>query len=145
MGIIAILVVVMMISAICASAEVDNSLPAVENSCALCSRFTPVDMGEAENSGCSKLWALDSCKGKVSDLFLPAGARAAMEILPGYSSYLTLYHRLPSGDLQTEYLGYLYKGHSYRLSFCPDTAGTHEFWYRTGWQESNRVRFNAGI
>ena len=144
MGIRAILITVIMIFAFVASAEVEESLPAAASSCELCS-FTPQDLGASEAGSRSKLWVLDPCNSLRSDLSLPLGTRAAIEISPGYSSYVTLYRRLPSGDLQTEYLGYLYKGHKYRLWFCSPLAGTHELWYRTGWQESNRIRVHIGI
>lgn len=144
MGIRAVLIAVIMISAFIASAEVEESLPATISSCELCS-FAPHDLGASESSGKSELWVLDSCNGLQSDLTLPLGERAEVEISPGYSSYVMLYRRLPSGDLQTEYLGYLYKGHKYRLRFCSPLAGTHEMWYRTGWQESNRIRIHMGM
>lgn len=137
-------VVMILISAFVASAEVEESLPVAASSCELCS-FMPQDLGPSDGALSSKLWVLDSCNSLRSDISLPLGARAAVEISPGYSSYVTLYRRLPSGDLQTEYMGYLYKGHKYRIWFCSPLAGTHELWYRTGWQESNRIRVNMGI
>lgn len=133
-----------MILAVVASAEVDESLSTPIASCELCS-FEPQDLGASENSGRSELWILGPCNSLHSDLSLPLGERAAVEVSPGYSSYATLYRRLPSGGLQTEYLGYLYKGHKYRLWFCSPLVGTHEMWYKTGWQESNRIRIHMGL
>jgi len=144
LGIKAILISLVMIYALIASAEVEESMPATGSSCELCS-FEPHDMGAGENSGRSKLWALDSYDGRHSEIVLPSGTSAVVEITPGYSSYVTLYHRLPSGDLQAEYIGYLYKGHNYSLGLCPLLTGTHEMWFRTGWQESNRIRLHVGV
>lgn len=46
-------------------------------------------------------------KAILISMIITLGTYAVAEIAPGYNSYVTLYHRLPSGDLQTEYLGYL--------------------------------------
>jgi hypothetical protein len=144
LGIKAILISLVMISAFIASAEVEESMSAAKSSCELCS-VGPQDLGAGHDSGESELWALDSCDDRHSEVDLPSGTSAMVEISPGYSSYVTLYQRLPSGDLQAEYLGYLYRGHSYRLGLCPLLIGTHELWFRTGWQESNRIRLHIGV
>jgi|GEM_PF-6813581 len=45
----------------------------------------------------------------------------------------------------SEYLGYLYRGPKYRQWFCSSLAETHEMWYKTVWQESNRIRVHTGL
>jgi hypothetical protein len=144
LGIKAILISLIIVSAFVASAEVDESMPATGPACEQCS-FTPQDLGVGYESRGSKLWALDAFNTQHLEISLPAGTDSAVEIAPGYSSYATLYRRLPSGDLQTQYLGYLYKGHRYRLGLFSLLTGTHELWFRTGWQESNRIRLHIGV
>jgi hypothetical protein len=97
---------------------------------------TPFDRG----SGKSKIWIIDPyCQKRLLDLSLPLGCCALLELDPGTSGYAMLFHRLPSGGLQTRYLGFIYSGHRYRLPLCADSPGSHEIWYRVGWQESNRA------
>ncbi len=139
-----IMVFAFIIISIFASAEVDETAAFAGSPCKICNT-EPRDLGAVGYSGGSEIWAIDSCGAQKFDISVPLGASAEVEIAPGFSSYATLYHRLPSGSLQAEYLGYLHKGHSYRLGICPLAAGTHEMWYRTGWQESNRITMYAGV
>jgi hypothetical protein len=113
------------------------------------------DQGTSSDSGsfdhninsCSsnnKIWILDpACSGRRQDQSISLGRFAVLELDPGVSGYAMLFHRLPSGELQTKYLGYVYSGHRYRLSQRADPVGSHEFWYRTAWKESNRVRLDV--
>ena len=94
--------------------------------------------------GNNKIWILDpACSERYLDLSMPFGRLAVLELAPDTSGYAMLFHRLPSGELQTEYMGYIYKGHRYKLSLCANSMGTHEMWYRIGWQESNRVMLDV--
>lgn len=94
--------------------------------------------------GNNKIWILDPvCFKRLLDISQPFGQWSILELAPGASGYAMLFHRLPSGDLQTKYMGYVHSGHRYRLSFCADSTGTHEMWYRIGWQESNRVTLDV--
>jgi hypothetical protein len=94
--------------------------------------------------GNNKIWILDpACSERYLDLSMPFGRLAVLELAPDTSGYAMLFHRLPSGELQTEYMGYIYKGHRYKLSLCANSIGTHEMWYRIGWQESNRVMLDV--
>lgn len=108
--------------------------------------FVPSNGGIfAGGCGNNKIWILDpDCSKRGLDLSLPFGRWAVLEIVPDISGYAMLFHRLPSGDLQTEYMGYVYSGHRYRLSLSADSIGTHEIWYRIAWQESNRVTLDVG-
>jgi hypothetical protein len=94
--------------------------------------------------GNNKIWILDpDCSKRGLDLSLHFGQGSILDLAPDTSGYAMLFHRLPSGDLQTEYLGYVHSGHRYRQSLCADSIGTHEMWYRVGWQESNRVTLDV--
>jgi hypothetical protein len=84
-----------------------------------------------------------ACSDRCSDPSPTMGGWATLELAPDTSGYTMLFHRLPSGDLQIRYMGYLQSGHRYRLSLCADSIGSHELWYRVGWQESNRVKLDV--
>jgi hypothetical protein len=97
-----------------------------------------------KGSGNNKIWILDpTCSKRYLDLSRPFGLLAVLELAPDASGYAMLFHRLPSGELQTEYMGYIYRGHRYKISLCANSIGTHEMWYRIGWQESNRVMLDV--
>ena len=166
---IALTIVFLLAGAILAFAEVDEKSPAGERDTVDGSVSTNgaslVDMstgsyGSGSNAadsyassedglftrGCgnNKIWILDPvCFKRGLDISQPFGQCSALELAPDTSGYAMLFHRLPSGDLQTEYLGYVHSGHRYRQSLCADSIGTHEMWYRVGWQESNRVTLDV--
>jgi hypothetical protein len=90
------------------------------------------------------LWIQDPMSSsRYAEVTLPASKSTAAETIPEDSGYMMLFHRLPSGDLQSQYMGYIYRGHQYKLLFSSDYAGTHEIWYRVGWKESNRILFHV--
>jgi hypothetical protein len=154
---ISFIIVILMIGSTFASAEVDDKSPAreVASGSNFASGMSLVDMGAgpgasapvssfARECGKNLLWILDPvCSERRLDLSQPLGQWAVVEIAPGTSGYAMLFHRIPYGDLQTRYMGYLYSGHRYRLSLCADSIGSHELWYRTGWQESNRIKLDV--
>jgi hypothetical protein len=72
-----------------------------------------------------------------------AGIVAAAQTIPADTGYMMLFHRLPSGDLQSQYMGYVYRGHQYTLLFSSDYAGTHEILCKVGWKDSNHIRFHV--
>jgi hypothetical protein len=166
---IALMIVFLLAGSILASAEVDDKSPTGErntvdssfskNGAALVDISTG-SYGPGSNvadsyasykgglfaGGCgnSKIWILDPvCFKRLLGISQPFGRWSILELDPGNSGYTTLFHRHPSGDLQTEYMGYVHSGHKYRLSLCADSIGTHELWYRTGWLESNRVTLDV--
>jgi hypothetical protein len=149
-----------MIGSTFASAEVNDRSPAKDEVSESSGSFfangmSLVDMGAgpgassadssfARECGKNLLWLLDPvCSERRLGLSLPLGRWAVIEIAPGTSGYAMLFHRIPYGDLQTRYMGYVYSGHRYRLSLCADSIGSHELRYRTGWQESNRVKLDV--
>jgi hypothetical protein len=155
-----VMIIVLMMGSTFAFAEVDDKSPAREAALDSVGSFSPkamslVDMGpspvasSSDSSfaqGCNKnmLWILDpTCLERHIDFRLPLGRFGALELAPGTSGYAMLFHRIPYGDLQVRYMGYVYAGHRYRLSLCADSMGSHELWYRIGWQESNRVRMDV--
>ena len=166
--VIALIIVFLLAGSILASAEVDDKSPTEErntvdsfstNGASLVDISTG-SYGSGSNAadsyassedglftrGCgnNKIWILDpDCSKRGLDLSLPFGQWSVLELGPDTSGYAMLFHRLPSGDLQTEYMGYVHSGHRYRLSLCADSTGTHEMWYRVGWQESNRVTLDV--
>ncbi|VVB64112.1 Uncharacterised protein [uncultured archaeon] len=167
--VISLIIVFLLAGSVLASAEVDDKSPTEERN-TLDSSFSAngaslVDIstgsyGSGSNAadsytssedslftrGCgnNKIWILDpDCSKRGLDLSLPFGRWSVLELAPDTSGYAMLFHRLPSGDLQTEYMGYVHSGHRYRLSLCADSTGTHEMWYRIGWQESNRVTLDV--
>lgn len=167
---IALIIAFLLAGSILASAEVDDKSPAgwgnaVDSSFSTNNGASLVDVstgsyGSGSNDavsysssgdglfarGCgnNKIWILDpSCSKRGLDLSLPFGRWAAIELAPDTSGYAMLFHRLPSGDLQTEYMGYVHSGHRYRLSMCADSIGTHEMWYRIGWRNSNHVTLDV--
>ena len=94
--------------------------------------------------GNNKIWILDPlCLKRSLGISQPINQWFVLELAPETTGYAMLFHRHPSGDLQTEYMGYVHSGHLYRLSLCADSIGTHEMWYRIGWQESNRVTLDV--
>jgi hypothetical protein len=155
------MIVVLMVGSTFAYAEVDDKSLAREMASESGFSFYPTAMslvdigsnpvasslsGNSFSRGCNKntLWILDpTCSEKNIDLSLPLGRYAALELAPGTSGYAMLFHRIPYGDLQVRYMGYVYAGHRYRLSLCADSTGSHELWYRTGWQDSNRVKMDV--
>jgi hypothetical protein len=153
------MIVVLMVGSTFASAEVDDKSVAREMASESGFSFSstaislvdmdsnPVASSSGKSSqGCNKntLWILDPiCLERNIDLSLPLGRYAALELAPGTSGYAMLFHRIPYGDLQVRYMGYVYAGHRYRLSLCADSTGSHELWYRTGWQDSNRVKMDV--
>ena len=166
---IALMIVFLLAGSILASAEVDDKSPTGERNTVDSSFSTNgaslVDIstgsyGSGSNAadsyasseggsfarGCgnNKIWILDPvCFERRLDISQPFGRRSVLELAPDTSGYAMLFHRLPSGDLQTEYMGYVHSGHRYRLSLCAASTGTHEMWYRIGWQESNRVTLDV--
>ncbi|NYT03002.1 MAG: hypothetical protein GKC10_09655 [Methanosarcinales archaeon] len=108
-----------------------------------------MDMGGAgipyQSQGyCNQMWILDLCgRSRLQDMSLPFASWARMQFVPRDRGYIMLFHRLPSGDLQTRYLGMAYPGHCYSSWFYASAMGSHELWYRIGWQESSRVRFHV--
>ena len=167
--VIALIIAFLLAGSILASAEVDDKSPTGERNTVDSSFSTNgaslVDIstgsyGSGSNApdsyassedglftrGCgnNKIWILDpDCSKRGLDLSLPFGRWSVLELGPDTSGYAMLFHRLPSGDLQTEYMGYVHSGHRYRLSLCADSIGTHEMWYRVGWQESNHVTLDV--
>jgi hypothetical protein len=154
------MIVILIVGSTFASAEVDDKSAAREITSESGFSFSPtamslVDMdsnpvasssGNSFSQGCNKntLRILDpTCLERSIDLRLPLGRYAALELAPGTSGYAMLFHRIPYGDLQVRYMGYVYAGHRYRLSLCADSTGSHELWYRTGWQDSNRVKMDV--
>jgi hypothetical protein len=157
---IALIIVFLLAGSILASAEVDDKSPTGERNTGdgsfsnngatlvdidaeshISDSYVPSN-GGLFTGGCgnNKIWILDPvCFKRGLDISQPFGQRSVLELAPDASGYAMLFHRLPSGDLQTEYMGYVHSGHRYRLSLCADSIGTHEMWYRIGWQESNRV------
>jgi hypothetical protein len=101
-----------------------------------------VPIGSASPGTQNRLWVLDLGGKRCLDIYLPAGKKSALEIVPASSSYLNIFHRHPSGELQNQYLGYVAAGQKYRSWICSAEVGTHEIWYRTGWQESNKARIH---
>jgi hypothetical protein len=167
--VIALIIVFLLAGSILASAEVDDKSPTDErntvdssistNGASLVDISTGSD-GSGSNAadsyaspevglfarGCgnNKIWILDPvCFKRLLDISQPFGQSSILELAPDTSGYAMLFHRLPSGDLQTEYIGYVHSGHRYRLSLCAGSTGTHEMWYRVGWQESNRVTLDV--
>jgi hypothetical protein len=167
---IALIIVFLLAGSILASAEVDDKSPvgernAVDSSFSTNNGASLVDIstgshGSGSNGpdsyaspegglfarGCgnNKIWILDPvCFKRGLDISQPLGQGSVLELAPDTSGYAMLFHRSPSGDLQTEYMGYVHSGHRYRLSLCEDSIGTHEMWYRVGWQESNRVTLDV--
>lgn len=166
---IALIIVFLLAGSILALAEVDDKFPAGERN-ALDSSFSTngaslVDISTglygsgssggdsytspegglfAKGCGNSKIWILDPvCFKRLLDIRQPFGQQSVLELAPDTSGYAMLFHRLPSGDLQTEYMGYVHSGHKYRLSLCANSIGTHEMWYRVSWQESNHVTLDV--
>jgi hypothetical protein len=157
---ISFIIFILMIGLTFASAEVDDKSPAGDvvsgsSSSSFDSGMSLVDMGAgpgasssdssfARECGKNLLWILDPvCSERRLDLSLPLGEGTVVEISPGTSGYAMLFHRIPYGDLQIRYMGYIYSGHRYKLSLCADSIGSHELWHRTGWQESNRVKLDV--
>jgi hypothetical protein len=167
--VIALIIVFLLAGSILASAEVDDKSPTEERNTVDSSFSTNgaslVDIstgsyGSGSNAadsyassenglftrgrGNNKIWILDPvCFKRLLDISQPFSQWSILELAPDTSGYAMLFHRLPSGDLQTEYMGYVHSGHRYRLSLCADSTGTHEMWYRVGWQESNRVTLDV--
>ena len=161
--VIALIIVFLLAGSILASAEVDDKSPTEERNTVdsfSTNGASLVDISSGSNAvdsyasseeglftrGCgnNKIWILDpDCSKRGLDLSLPLGRWSVLELGPDTSGYAMLFHRLPSGDLQTEYMGYVHSGHRYRLSLCADSIGTHEMWYRVGWQESNHVTLDV--
>jgi hypothetical protein len=101
-------------------------------------------MGGPASALGKSLWIQDPVSSsRYAEATLPASKSTAAETIPVDSGYMMLFHRLPSGDLQSQYMGYIYRGHQYRLLFSSDCTGTHEIWYRVGWKESNRILFHV--
>ncbi len=110
----------------------------------------PPDLGILVDLGCGddrsrgdRIW-IAAEGGRRGELALPLGSFAMEVLSPANKGYAMLFHRLPSGDLSIQFMGYLHLGHSYRYWFCGDALGTHEIWYRIGWHESNSILFHVG-
>jgi len=105
-----------------------------------------IDAGGGNNQGCGEnmLWieGPPGCENRF-DLSMPEGSLAVELISPGTSGYMMLFRRLPTGDLQLRYMGYVYSGHRYRLNFCADYPGSSEVWYKVGFKESDHIRFHV--
>lgn len=103
-----------------------------------------VDLGSSGFSSWeNRLWTVDAEGKRGPDLSLYLGSWSIEEIVPADRGYAVLLRRTPSGELRVRYLGYVYPGHRYRSWFCADSVGTHELWYKVGWRESSRIRFNV--
>jgi uncharacterized protein (DUF3820 family) len=100
----------------------------------------PVDPSLSQN----KLWiACLTGPLRLSELSLPMGSWAAMELIPYEEGYVTIFQRSPSGELSTGFKGYVYPRHKYRLWFDADLPGTYQLWYRAGYHDSNKVSFRV--
>ena len=94
--------------------------------------------------GCkSALWAISPCGARSLSAVVPRGSTAMLAMDAKENGYAVLMERLPSGELSSRYLGYIYKGSSYSLPLKADSPGTHDIWYRVGFQESNRIKLSV--
>jgi hypothetical protein len=97
--------------------------------------------GQQVSSG-NSLWIVDATGwNRRLSLCMPMYRWAREEIVPATGGYLTVYERYPSGYIRSYYMGYVYPHHRYKLWFYADEPGTHEVWYKVGWQESNHIWF----
>ena len=74
---------------------------------------------------------------------VPRGSTTMLAMDAKENGYAVLMERLPSGELSSRYLGYIYKGSSYSLQLKADSLGIHDIWYRVGFQESNCIKLSV--